>query len=126
MPTNSGWRGGTQHRLDQLKPELQRIRGRAKILRNYYATTRDYAENAFAGWKGDPQVSDSGFVIAAYQASQIKAMASTSGIWATIVGADQLRNIDQPTIREPMLRLMTYPEGESGPSQGAKRISIVG
>lgn len=104
----------TQHRLDQLKPELQRIRGRAELLRDYYAATRDYAENAFAGWKGDPRVNDSDFVISAYQASQIKAMASTSGSWATIVGADQLRNIDQPTIREPMLRLMTYPEENLG------------
>ena len=99
----------TQHRLEQLKPELQRIRARVATVRDYYATTRRYAETAFAGWENDPKVSDSEFVIAAYQASQVKAMASTSASWATIVGADQLRNIDDPAIREPMLRLMTYP-----------------
>jgi len=100
----------TEHRLDQLKPELRRIGARAALVRDYYAITRRYAETAFAGWENDPKVSDSEFVIAAYQASQIKGMASTSASWATIVGADQLRNIDNPTIRDPMLRLMTYPE----------------
>ena len=111
----SNWNAGrlegaeTQHRLEQLKPELQRIMGRAATVRDYYATTRRYAETAFAGWENDPKVSDRDFVIAAYQASQVKAMASTSASWATVVGADQLRNIDDPAIREPMLRLMTYP-----------------
>ena len=104
----------TQHRLDQLKPELQRIRVRAEFVRNYYATTRRYAETAFAGWAGDPKVSNNDFVIAAYQASQIKGMSTTSQSWATIVGADQLRNIDNPAIRDPMLRLMTFPEDNLG------------
>ena len=104
----------TQHRLEQLKPELQRIVARTALVRDYYATTRHYAETAFAGWENDPQVSDRAFVIAAYQASQVKGMASTSGSWATIVGADQLRNIDDLSIREPMMRLMTYPEENLG------------
>ena len=72
----------TQHRLDQLKPELRRIVARAALVRDYYATTRRYAETAFAGWENDPKVSDNAFVIAAYQASQIKAMSTTSQSWA--------------------------------------------
>ena len=104
----------TQHRLDQLKPELQRIVARAALVRDYYATTRHYAETAFAGWENDPKVSDSEFVIAAYQASQIKAMSTTSQSWAELFGADQLRNIDDPAIRDPMLRLMTYPSENLG------------
>ena len=104
----------TEHRLEQLKPELQRIVARAALVRNYYATTRRYAETAFAGWENDPNVSDSEFVIAAYQASQIKAMSTTSQSWAELFGADQLRNIDDPAIRDPMLRLMTYPSENLG------------
>ena len=104
----------TQHRLDQLKPELQRIVARAALVRDYYATTRHYAETAFAGWENDPKVSDREFVIAAYQASQIKAMSTTSQSWAELFGADQLRNIDDPAIRDPMLRLMTYPSENLG------------
>lgn len=102
------------YRLKQLKPELQRIRARADIARRYYATTRRYAETAFAAWEGDESISDHDFVIAAYQASQIKGMVSTSQSWAAIVGADQLRNIDDPAIREPMLRLMTFPDENLG------------
>ena len=41
-------------------------------------------------------------------------MVSTSQSWATIEGADQLRNIDDPAIREPMLRLMTFPDTNLG------------
>ena len=104
----------TQHRLEQLKPELQRIVGRAALVRDYYAITRRYAEAAFAGWGNDPKVSDSAFVIAAYQASQVKAMSTTSQSWAELFGADQLRNIDDPAIRDPMLRLMTYPSENLG------------
>lgn len=104
----------TSYRLEQLKPELQRIRTRADIARKYYATTRRYAETAFAAWEGDRQITDNDFVIAAYQASQIKGMVSTSQSWATIVGADQLRNIDDPAIRDPMLRLMTFPDTNLG------------
>ena len=104
----------TQHRLDQLKPELRRIVARAALVRDYYATTRRYAETAFAGWENDPKVSDNAFVIAAYQASQIKAMSTTSQSWAELFGADQLRNIDDPAIRDPMLRLMTYPSENLG------------
>ena len=112
----SNWNAGrlegaeTQHRLDQFKPELHRIRGRVENVRHYYATTRRFADTALAEWAGKPGISDSDFVIAAYQASQIKGMATTSSSWATIVGADQLRNIDDPAIRDPMLRLMTFPE----------------
>ncbi len=102
------------YRLKQLKPELQRIRARADITRRYYAITRRYAETAFAAWEGKASISDNDFVIAAYQASQIKGMVSTSQSWATIVGADQLRNIDDPAIREPMLRLMTFPDENLG------------
>ena len=104
----------TQHRLEQLKPELQRIVARAALVREYYATTRRYAETAFAGWENDPKVSDNAFVIAAYQASQVKAMSTTSQSWAELFGADQLRNIDDPAIRDPMLRLMTYPSENLG------------
>ena len=104
----------TSYRLAQLKPELQRIRARADVARKYYATTRRYAETAFAAWEGDRQITDHDFVIAAYQASQIKGMVSTSQSWATIVGADQLRNIDDPAIRDPMLRLMTFPDANLG------------
>lgn len=104
----------TAHRLEQLRPELGRIVFRADLVRRYYATSRRYADTAFRGWANDPAVSDLDFVIAAYQASQIKAMSTTSQSWADVFGSDQLRNIDDPAIRDPMLRLMTYPSENIG------------
>ena len=107
-------RAETAHRLEQLKPEAKRIQARAAFVRDYYTTTHRYAGTAFAAWAGDPKVSDRDFVIAAYQASQIKAMSTTTESWATVLGADQMRDIDDPAIRDPLLRLMTFPAENLG------------
>ena len=107
----------TARRLEQLKPEVKRIQARAAFVRNYYTITRRYADIAFAGWTGDPKVSDNDFVIAAYQASQIKAMSTTTESWANVLGADQMRDIDDPAIREPLMRLMTFPAENLGLSR---------
>lgn len=96
------------HRLIiQMKPEVERIVDFAKNTRAYYATTHRFAETAFKGWARDPSVSDEQFVIAAYQASQIHGL-STNPSWALIFGGDQLRNIDDLSIRRPLGRLMTF------------------
>lgn len=107
----------TARRLEQLKPEVKRIQARAAFVRNYYAITHRYADIAFAGWAGDPKVSDNDFVIAAYQASQIKAMSTTTESWANVLGADQMRDIDDPDIRDPLMRLMTFPADNLGLSR---------
>ena len=107
----------TARRLEQLKPEVKRIQARAAFVRNYYTITRRYADIAFAGWTDDPKVSDNDFVIAAYQASQIKAMSTTTESWANVLGADQMRDIDDPAIREPLMRLMTFPAENLGLSR---------
>ena len=104
----------TAQRLEQLKPEVKRIQARAAFVRAYYAITHRYADIAFAGWALDSNVSDSEFVIAAYQASQIKAMSTTTESWANVLGADQMRDIDDPDIRDPLMRLMTFPAENLG------------
>jgi hypothetical protein len=77
-------------------------------IRNYFQTTSHYAEAAFAGWRRDPTVSDAQFVIAAYQASQVYGLSANGQTWAQIFGGDQLRRINDPAIRSPLQRLMTY------------------
>jgi len=96
----------TQRMLTRLKPELRNVLDLYASARTYYATTRDYAETAFAGWRSDPRVSDRDFVIAAYQASQIYATAINNATWATIFGADRLRAIDDSLIRNNLAFLM--------------------
>jgi hypothetical protein len=97
----------TQQMLRDLKPELIRdIQGFAAI-RNYYRVTRHYGDTAFAGWAGDPSVSDRDFVIAAYQASQNTFTGINNSSWAQIFGSDRLRDVDDAGIREDLGALMT-------------------
>ena len=97
----------TQRMLTRLKPELRNLLDLYASARTYYATIRDYAATAFAGWRSDPKISDRDFVVAAYQASQIYARFGTNNAtWATIFGADRLRTIDDPVIRNNLAFLM--------------------
>lgn len=98
----------TRQMLLQLMPELSGLEGFSKNARNYYASTGRYATIAFAGWAGDPKISDEQFVIAAYQASQIYGFNNDGASWALIFGANDLRNIEDRGIREPLTRLMTF------------------
>lgn len=97
----------TQRMLVQLGPNLETLTDYYSTARNYYAVTRRYAGTAIAGWRGDPAVSDSDFVIAAYQASQIIGIGTNGSTWATVLGADQLRRIDDQEIRNHLSFLMS-------------------
>lgn len=97
----------TQRMLAQLKPNLQSLTDYYASARVYYATTRNYARSAFSGWRGEPGLSDADFVIAAYQASQIIGIGTNGSTWATVLGADQLRKIDDLAIRNDLSFLMS-------------------
>ena len=97
----------TQRMLAQLNPQIQAMNTYFSTARDYYATTRAYASTAIAGWRRDPKVSDADFVIAAYQASQIYTLGTNSSAWSTILAADQLRNIDDRSLRANLSILMS-------------------
>src|SRR5918993_4412051 len=97
----------TEHLLRRIAPQIDQILVFGASARDYYRTTRRFADLAFAGWKGDPKVTDNDFVIAAYQASQIYGFGASQS-WAAVFGTDQLRNIDNERIRIPLARLMTF------------------
>jgi hypothetical protein len=101
-------RSQTHQMLLQLKPELHSLEDFSASARRYYAVTGDYARLAFAGWGNDPKLSDEQFVIAAYQASQIYGFSNNGASWALAFGANDLRNIDDAQIRDPLTRLMTF------------------
>ena len=96
----------TRRMMVQLEPNLKLMSDFFGAARAYYGTTRRYAATALAGWRGDPSVSDADFVEAAYQASQILTFGTTSSTWATVLGADQLRRIDDPAMRNDLSFLM--------------------
>ena len=98
----------TREMLVRLQPELHGLDDFSSSARDYYAITGRYAETAFRGWNRDPAVSDSEFVIAAYQASQIYSFNNNGLSWALAFGANDLRNIRDGGVREPLTRLITY------------------
>lgn len=99
-------RANTVQVLRGLKPELSGFVG--NDIQRYYAVTRRYAATAFAGWRGDPGVSDRDFVLAAYQASQTNYSGRNIASWSQIVGGDQLRRLDDQRLRDDLTVLMTF------------------
>ena len=100
-------RAETRRMLAQLVPELQSQLEFFDNTRAYYRTTRRYADEAFAGWKGDPKISDEQFVIAAYQASQVTSIALNPDSWSLTFGGEQLRNVQDPRIRRNLELALT-------------------
>jgi hypothetical protein len=97
----------TNRLLEQWRPELRNQLEFFGSARTYYATTKHYADQAFAGWHGDPNISDNQFVIAAYQASQIYGIGINAQNWTLVFGGDQLRDIDDPKIRRDLSVVLT-------------------
>ena len=93
--------------LDQLQPELAFSIRADKEGAAYYGITRNYADVALAGWANDPKVSDRDFVIAAYEASQVMGNTRNDGTWATMFGGTQMRQIDDPELRQALARVLS-------------------
>ena len=96
----------TRRMMVQLEPNLKLMADFFVAARVYYGTTRHYAGTALAGWHRDPSVSDADFIKAAYQASQILTFGTNSSTWATVLGADRLRQIEDPAMRNDLSFLM--------------------
>ena len=97
----------TAQLLHELKPALTSFTDFFDAAKVYYATTRAFSDRAFAGWRGDPSVSDEEFVIAAYQASQIYTLGLKGETWTSIFGGDRLREIENADVRRGLTTLMT-------------------
>jgi hypothetical protein len=100
----------TARMLVQLIPELRAELAFFENVEKYYATTRRYADQAMAGWK-DGGMSDSDFVIAAYQASQISGIGINPDSWSLTFGGEQLRNIEDPAMRRNLEVVLTSDYG---------------
>lgn len=98
----------TQRLLEQVDTQLTTNLRFIDALSSYYGITGAYGDRAIAAWEGDPSVSDEEFVIAAYQASQVTAYGNNANVFAAIFGAENLRDIDDPAIRQNLAIVMTY------------------
>lgn len=100
-------KAATERMLVHLIPELRSQLEFFASARAYFKTTRRFADQALAGWDGDPRVSDAQFVIAAYQASQIYGIGINPESWSLTFGGEQLRNIEDPAVRRTLELVMT-------------------
>ena len=100
-------RADTIRLLNQFKPEIQWQQRQFDAIKTYMAITGNYARIAQAGWRGDPAVSDTAFVIAAYQASQITGSAVNTQSWSSMFGAGQVQNIADPALRNQLIRVLS-------------------
>jgi len=100
----------TQRMLLQLVPELRAELQFFANIENYYRVTRRYADQAAAGWNGG-RMTDSEFVIAAYQASQINGIGINPDSWSLTFGGEQLRNIEDPAVRRNLEVMLTSDYG---------------
>lgn len=98
----------TQRLLKQVDQQLNANLSLIEGMSRYYAITGAYGDRAIAAWQGDPSVSDEEFVIAAYQASQVTAYGNNSNVFGAVFGAENLRDIDDPQIRQNLAVVMTY------------------
>ncbi|WP_114226520.1 MULTISPECIES: hypothetical protein [Sphingomonas] len=108
----TGWneeraqREQTRRMLDQLRPEVANELTFFKTARNYYANARRYSFQALAGWQGDHTLTDEQFAIAAYQASQIYGIGINPQNWSLTFGGNQLRDIDNPRLRQTLATVL--------------------
>jgi hypothetical protein len=100
-------KAATERMLVQLIPELRAELAFFKNVETYYATSRRYADKAMTGWKNGGGMSDSEFVIAAYQASQITGIGINPDSWSLTFGGEQLRNIEDPNVRRNLEVVLT-------------------
>lgn len=98
----------TEQLLEQVDVELTALVFYIDSMDDYYASAGRYGDRAIAGWRGDASVSDEKFVIAAYQASQIISVGNNAEVWGAIFGAENLRDIEDPVIRQNLAAVMTY------------------
>ena len=98
----------TRHMLRNMREELGPSMQLMEDFQNYFAITRRYAVTAFAGWRGDPAVSDRDFVIAAYQASQIRLLAVNGQSWSQALGVDRVPTIEDKALRQVVSQLLSF------------------
>lgn len=98
----------TDRLLSQLDEELSQFVGYIGSVEAYYRSAGGYGDRAAAAWTEPRAMSDSDFVIAAYQASQVTGVANNAEVWGAIFGAENLRDIDDPVVRQNLAAVMTF------------------
>ncbi|MEO0694618.1 MAG: hypothetical protein AAFY84_00835 [Pseudomonadota bacterium] len=99
----------TNRTLELIIPYVEASEISADSFKTYCATTRAYGEDALLGWSDENAISDSAFLIAAYQASQIMGVRGDVGVWAQLVGAENIRNIEDLELQQLLSTYLASP-----------------
>ncbi|GAB5456162.1 MAG: hypothetical protein Hens2KO_23910 [Henriciella sp.] len=102
-------RAETDRTLELLLPNLEASEDGGNAFTAYYATTKAYGETALKAWEDQDAVSDSDFLVAAYQASQIIQAVSDIGIFAELIGADNVRHVSDIDLQRRLQAFIINP-----------------
>jgi hypothetical protein len=98
--------------VSEVRPGLSQFAEALQSVKDYFAVANHYGDTAFAGWAGEPKVSDEQFVIAAYQASQVTQIPLNGASWTQIYGGNELSRISDPELRSDLAGVMALDFGQ--------------
>jgi hypothetical protein len=105
-------RRSAEQMVTEVRPGLALFELALASAQDYLATATQYGNIAFAGWAGNPKVSDERFVISAYQASQITQIAMNGASWTQIYGGAKLSQLSDPELRTDLAGVMALDFGQ--------------
>lgn len=92
-------RSETNRTLELLSIVVEDFEEIADHFKGYYATTKAYGETALEGWADENAISDSAFLVSAYQASQIMGSSQELQVFAELMGAENIRNLNDSELQ---------------------------
>lgn len=92
-------RAETNRTLGLLLSSLEEFEGGVNDFKIYYATTKAYGETALKAWEDQDAISESDFLIAAYQASQIIQATGDIEVFMELIGVDNVRHVSDIDLR---------------------------
>ncbi len=104
-------KAGVERLITQLQPRLRQLQGLAADDIAYYGVVRGFAKTAKAGWARDPTVSDRDFVVAAFQATEISPINNNPFYDGSLIGVEEVRQVDDAETRERLMTLISYRSG---------------
>ena len=111
-----GWNENRQERreaertLVMIVDEMVLLDHLSDMFAQYYETTTVYGEAALMGWNNPDAMSDSAFIVSAYQASQIVGGSNVREIRGTLLGSDAIRHIDDEDLLQRLRRFFSGSE----------------
>lgn len=111
-----GWNETRQERreaertLVMIVDEMVLLDQLSDMFAQYYVTTTVYGEAALMGWNDPEVMSDSAFIVSAYQASQIVGGGNIREIRGTLLGSDAIRHIDDEDLLQRLRRFFSGSE----------------